>query len=60
MFKEAFTSLAFAILVGVFCGFAFVRIAVQANNQMLACSGNTSKLAFANLFFGDVLYCKVK
>ena len=60
MFKEAFTSLAFATLVGVFCGLAFVKIAVQANNQMLVCSGSTSKVAFANPLLGDVLYCKAK
>jgi len=60
MLKEALASFTFATLVGVFCGFAFVKIAVQANNQMLVCSGNASKLAFANPFLGDVLYCKMK
>ena len=60
MFKEAFTSLAFATLAGVFCGFAFVKIAVKTNNQMLVCSGGTTKLAFPHPFLGDVLYCKVK
>ena len=60
MFKEAVTSFAFAALVGVFCGFAFVKIAAQASNRMLTCQSDASKLAFTNLLFGTVLYCKTK
>ena len=60
MFKKAVTSFTFAALVGVFCGFAFIKIAVQANNRMLTCQSDASKLAFTNLLFGTVLYCKTK
>jgi len=60
MLKEALASFTLAALVGVFCGFAFVKVAVQANNRMLTCQSDASKLAFTNLLFGTVLYCKVK
>lgn len=60
MFKEAVTAFTFATLVGTFCGLAFVKIAVQANNRMLTCQSDASKLAFTNLLFGTVLYCKTK
>jgi hypothetical protein len=59
MFKEAFNSLVFAALVGAFCSLAFVKIAIEANNQTLRCQPGTSKIASATLL-GSVLHCKRK
>ena len=60
MLKAAATSFTFAVLIASFFGFAFTKVAVQANNRMLTCQPDESKLAFKNLFFGTVLYCKAK